>query len=61
MNTRLTVYIDGLQLLAVDYLTWWSYDWQAAKDGEYKFIFARNFPGIVRKAKINSQAFCGGD
>jgi len=60
MNTRVTVYLDGQEFVKLDWFEWWPYDPVAAAGGRYYFRIAYDFPGIVRKIKVNAQAFCAG-
>jgi len=60
-QTKITVYLDGGWLAEFEKLDWWPYDYGDAADGDYKFIIGRDVPGVVRKAKLNHNAFCGDD
>lgn len=54
-ETYLNIFIDNLQVLETSVFDWFNFD---ATSANYYFHIAKDFPGIVRKAKINSRAYC---
>mmetsp|Transcript_32671 Transcript_32671/g.31892 ORF Transcript_32671/g.31892 Transcript_32671/m.31892 type:complete len:159 (+) Transcript_32671:1178-1654(+) len=54
-ETYLWIYIDNILFLETSVLDWFHFDRTSA---DYWLHIARDFPGIVRKAKINSRPYC---
>ena len=54
-QTYVYLYIDNVLFLETSILDWFTYTYNSAT---YYLHIAKNFPGIVRKAKINSRPYC---
>eukprot|EP00347_Sterkiella_histriomuscorum_P005396 403356774 len=56
-QTRIYVYLDDIHVLTTDIFDWFIYNPATV----YAIHIANNFPGIVRKAKINARPYCLND